>query len=225
MLKSRLITIVTSVGISCFLVEVVLRIFDLGLPPSPAQFSSEFLEYSPALFSRTVFPQREQRIKNIFSSTDLYYYVNSQGYRGKAFATSKLPGSLRIAVFGGSSVFDIANSDPFDWPHRLETILQAKGFSNVEVINAGVPGSASFDCVGRLFAEGHWLLSQAHYQLARLPEALAAARRVLELDPSHLPARSRVAELTAARPRPGRDSRRKGRPPRGITAPTEVPVR
>ncbi|MBP7948384.1 MAG: hypothetical protein KA004_01925 [Verrucomicrobiales bacterium] len=61
------------------------------------------------------------------------------------------------------------------------------------------------------FAEGHWLVSQAHYQMADLPKALAAARRVLELNPADLAAQARVAELTATRPRPAKSRRPRGR--------------
>jgi tetratricopeptide (TPR) repeat protein len=63
------------------------------------------------------------------------------------------------------------------------------------------------------FAEGHWLLSQAHFQLADLPRALAEAQAALRADPTHLPARARVAELTTRRPPPSRDRRPRKQPP------------
>jgi hypothetical protein len=59
-------------------------------------------------------------------------------------------------VYGGSHVFDPEMGGDEDWPHRLGRLLgEAPGWRNVEAINAGIPGHASFDSLGRLFAEGH----------------------------------------------------------------------
>jgi lysophospholipase L1-like esterase len=58
-------------------------------------------------------------------------------------------------IYGGSSVFDHDNPGTTDWPHRVERRLRESGFPAVEVINAGIPGHASSDAVGRLLAEGH----------------------------------------------------------------------
>jgi len=52
-------------------------------------------------------------------------------------------------------VFDIKSTEPDDWPHRIERILNENGFPQVEVVNAGIPGHASFDSFGRLWSEGH----------------------------------------------------------------------
>ena len=65
-------------------------------------------------------------------------------------------GTIRIIFYGGSAVFDIKLSIGKDWPHKVENILRQKGFSKVEVINAGIPGHASFDSFGRLFTEGKY---------------------------------------------------------------------
>ena len=53
-------------------------------------------------------------------------------------------------------MFDVTSIER-DWPHRVERILREAGHPEVEVINAGIPGHASFDSFGRLFAEGHVL--------------------------------------------------------------------
>ena len=60
-----------------------------------------------------------------------------------------------FSVYGGSSVFDIAAPEEKDWPHQVQGLLREKGFSQVEVINAGIPGHATLDCLGRFLTEGH----------------------------------------------------------------------
>ena len=85
-----------------------------------------------------------------------HYHVNSKGYRGDEFTWSKAQGVLRILVYGGSAAFDIYQGEGQDWPARVERILVERGVA-AEVINAGIPGHASFDSVGRLLAEGHRL--------------------------------------------------------------------
>jgi hypothetical protein len=57
-------------------------------------------------------------------------------------------------VYGGSAVFDLLQADNDDWPHAAQEMIRRAGFPQVEVVNAGVPGLASFDAVGLLFAEG-----------------------------------------------------------------------
>jgi lysophospholipase L1-like esterase len=44
-------------------------------------------------------------------------------------------------------------SETRDWPHLVERFLWNKGYDNVEVINAGISGHASFDVLGQLYSE------------------------------------------------------------------------
>jgi hypothetical protein len=89
-------------------------------------------------------------------SRGLRYRINGKGYRGRDFEWQKPPGTLRVLVYGGSSVFDIYQDEGEDWPARLERVLAQRGIP-AEVINAGIPGHASLDSVGLLLAEGHRL--------------------------------------------------------------------
>jgi hypothetical protein len=52
-------------------------------------------------------------------------------------------------------VFDVNTEKQDDWAHRAGELLREAGHPAVEVINAAVPGHASFDAFGRLFAEVH----------------------------------------------------------------------
>jgi hypothetical protein len=123
---------------------------------TPELMSKHSLQYAPALFARHVFPRKEQRTYDTGDiSTGIEFYVNEKGYRGRDFPAAKPDGVIRIIVYGGSAAFDINLPEGRDWPHRVEAILRESGYPQVEVINAGIPGHASFDAFGRLFSEGH----------------------------------------------------------------------
>lgn len=113
------------------------------------------LQYAPSIFSFSVFPEKQQITE---PNGDIKrYFINSKGYRGHDFSKKKNEGTIRIIIYGGSSAFDIFESEGKDWPHRVEQMLKEYGLSNIEVINAGVPGTTSFCSMGRLFSDG-WTL-------------------------------------------------------------------
>jgi hypothetical protein len=56
-------------------------------------------------------------------------------------------------VLGGSSAFDIDAVEGQDWPSIAERHLHRLGHQRVEVINAATPAHASWDNLGRLYAE------------------------------------------------------------------------
>ena len=119
---------------------------------TPTTLRNGTLQYEASLFARHVLSQRELVAKGRDDST---YYINEKGYRGRNFTREKPEGTTRIIFYGGSTTFNEGSGRGKDWPHRVEKILRSNGFRNIEVINAGIPGHASFDSVGRLFAEGH----------------------------------------------------------------------
>jgi hypothetical protein len=122
---------------------------------TPDALRNRTLEYAPALFARHVFPRKELRADNEDENNLVEYYVNEKGYRGRDFSAAKPPGTIRIIFYGGSATFDVNMPEGRDWPHRVEVILRENGYPQVEVINAGTPGHASWDSFGRLFSEGH----------------------------------------------------------------------
>lgn len=141
---------VVSVLVGLLLCEVYVRV--TGEYWALYRFRERSLEYEPSLFARNVFPRRSQEAQR---DPDVHYRINEHGFRGDSFPLSKPPGTLRVMIYGGSSVFDIYASYGEDWPHRVQRRLDGRIDREVQVINAGVPGSASFDSFGRFWAEGH----------------------------------------------------------------------
>lgn len=165
--KKLLFTLTTTVMalvVASVAAEMVVRLTFRSGYVTPEILKNRNLQYSPALFARHVFPQKEVRalIKEVDNGTE--YYINERGYRGHDFSVPKPSGTIRIMIYGGSAAFDINLPEGRDWPHRVEAILRQSGYPEVEVINAGTPGHASFDSFGRLFSEGH--LFQPDYVLS-----------------------------------------------------------
>lgn len=133
--------------------EIYVRLFREYMTPEILKTKS--LQYVPSIFSLFVFPEKQQIIEP--GGYIKGYFVNSKGYRGHDFSKKKNEGTIRIIIYGGSSVFDIYEPEEKDWPHRVERMLKEKGLKNIEVINAGTPGLTSFDSMGRLFSDG-WTL-------------------------------------------------------------------
>lgn len=71
------------------------------------------------------------------------WHINRFGYRGKDFSMPKEPGALRIFVIGDSFAFGIGVKDDETIPALIEQKLRAKGYRNVEVVNAGISGSST----------------------------------------------------------------------------------
>ncbi|MBF0346613.1 MAG: hypothetical protein HQL81_02990 [Magnetococcales bacterium] len=113
--------------------------------------SSAQLEFVPTLFSR--FGLRKDAPK--FQDSPTHWQINSLGYLGPEFTIEKKAGTKRIIIYGGSQVFDGGAPRGEDWPHLVEKYLRDRNFP-VEVINAGIPGGASFDSFGRFYSEGHF---------------------------------------------------------------------
>jgi hypothetical protein len=157
--KKLLLIAVITIGsglLGLVLAEMTVRYTSKSGYVTPEIIRNRTVQYSPAVFARHVFPQKEVRAYFDWAGT-IKYYINANGYRGHGFSVTKPPGVIRVIIYGGSAVFDPYQTEGQDWPHRVETRLRQNGFPQVEVINAGIPNHASFDCFGRLFAEGHLL--------------------------------------------------------------------
>lgn len=73
--------------------------------------------------------------------------INSLGFRGDEFTREKPPNTVRIAVLGASTTFNIeVSSNHATWPHRLQEKLRAASPGvNIEVVNASLGGYISAD--------------------------------------------------------------------------------
>lgn len=138
--------------------EIYVRVTHKVDDITPKLLKEQSLEYKASVFARHVFPQRVQDVDHrgwLVDNQPRHYRINGRGYRGPDFAVPKPQGTVRVIIYGGSHVFDPGASNGEDWPNRIQQAFLADGQPQVEVINAGIPGHASFDSTGRLFAEGH----------------------------------------------------------------------
>jgi len=154
--KLVIFTIFMSIGVVILLGEVGVRLFVENGDITPEVLRNRSVQYDPVIFARHAFKQEARLIKHIFGrKKGLVWEINDQGYRGPNFDMKKPDGTTRIIIYGGSATFDIESTKGEDWPHRVQRILRESGFSNVEVINAGILGHTALESVGKLFAEGH----------------------------------------------------------------------
>jgi GDSL-like Lipase/Acylhydrolase family len=66
---------------------------------------------------------------------------NALGYRGDEIIQPKPPGEFRILCIGGSTTYTTRVDDyQHSYPDRMEQELIKRGYTNVNVINTGVPG-------------------------------------------------------------------------------------
>lgn len=73
---------------------------------------------------------------------------NSLGYRGEEIPLPKPEGEFRVVCIGGSTTYTSGVEDyNHSYPELLEQELLQRGFENINVINAGVPGWTSWECL------------------------------------------------------------------------------
>ena len=144
--------------VSLLVTELVVRV--LFWPTSPDVIREHSLQYLPTVFARHML-QPDQTVDSTLPwgprsrkpEEGRRFRINPMGYRGGPFPSAKPEGAIRVVVIGGSSVFDLGAEEGEDWPHLVEQELRRAGHPEVEVINAGVPGHASFDSLGRLYTQ------------------------------------------------------------------------
>lgn len=145
----RTITILVAVLVPLLLLEMAVRW------SQPHWTLQDTLKFSDTYFSRHIISPQEQTVKR-FSNPNQTLKINKHGYRGDNFAEQKPDTEVRVIIYGGSQVFDHTGKPP-GWPDLAEEALAHQGYGHVEIINAGVPGHASFDSYGKLFSHDHYL--------------------------------------------------------------------
>ena len=149
--KTELILPVFSILLTFFLLEVGARLW-LNYLATPEQYDRYvlFTSIDPKEFAFTPHPY-------------LSYYPtpnyrkgltshNSLGYRNDEFTLEKPGGVYRIVALGGSSTYDVSIKDnAATFTAQLEKLLKEEyGYTNVQVINAGVPGYNSWEILVNL---------------------------------------------------------------------------
>lgn len=112
------------------------------------------LKFENSIFSRHVIAPKRQTVKK-FGNPSIQLRINRHGYRGEDFTPKKPDDQYRVMVYGGSQVFDHTGKPP-GWPDLAERRLHERGYTDFQLINAGIPGHASFDSYGRLYANDHY---------------------------------------------------------------------
>lgn len=111
--------------------------------------------YKVGLLGQTLFPREEEAeyrfrwhpllqgvpIPSGANADDMRH--NALGQRGRERTPQSLDGKVMIALFGGSTTYDVGGSDGETWGDRLQEMLGA----DVAVINHGVPGYSTAEHV------------------------------------------------------------------------------
>lgn len=153
--------VATSLALAFISGEILVRLFfPYNTPDTMRQFS---LSYIPSAYARSllepvndvveVSAEKAWGAKNTNIHASKFYFINRHGYRGPSFEVPKPKGIQRIVILGGSTVFDQNAEEGNDWPRQVERILKDNGHPRAEVVNAGIPGHASSDSLGRLYTQ------------------------------------------------------------------------
>ena len=152
-IRFKICLLVLAVGLPLLAAEAYVRLRSPYGCWTPEIERARTFPYTSSVFCRYVFEEQERVVRE----GNIEYPINALGYRGRAFQVEKPSNTVRVLVYGGSTVLDLAASGDSDWPHQIEQVLSDRGIGNVEVINAGISGYTTFDCLGRLYSEGHRL--------------------------------------------------------------------
>ncbi len=173
---ARWLTILTGTGF-------VITVLELFFAAYPVPSLHQSVPYDISAFSINRLASFDYDVQG--TDRGSIRYPLHGGYRGPAFPPEKPPGEYRIAILGGSFVFDIYASGENDWPHQVEELLHRDGYPRVRVINGGVPGHSTFDAIGRLTGEVDLL----HPDLVVLCEAWNDIKYFNEISPRETPMR------------------------------------
>jgi len=149
--KTELLLPVFSILLTFFLLEIGARLW-LNYLVTPEQYDRYVLftsldakEYAWTPHPYLVYYPSPNYQKGLTSH-------NSLGYRNDEFSLEKPDGVYRIVALGGSSTYDVSIKDNGEtFTAQLEKVLHEEyGYTNVQVINAGVPGYNSWEILVNL---------------------------------------------------------------------------
>jgi len=114
---------------------------------------------------------------------------NLSGYRGRPVPLKRSPGTARVLCLGGSTTYcwRVETADQA-YPARLQELLEARlptGWSNIEVINAGIPFGTSAELLTHYHFKFHYFRPDVVIIHTGGNDALAAGRGHYHPDYSH----------------------------------------
>ncbi|MBV9897482.1 MAG: SGNH/GDSL hydrolase family protein [Chloroflexi bacterium] len=87
---------------------------------------------------------------------DQTFHTNARGLRGPDLGP-KPPGEFRLVVLGDSIVFGAMIPEEQLLTEQLQTLLHARGYAQLRVVNVAVPGWGTFNEAGYLAANASWI--------------------------------------------------------------------
>ena len=144
--KTELALLISSIFLAFFLLEIAARLW-LNYLATPDQYDRYvlFTSIESKDFAWTPHPYLSYYPTPNYRKGLTFH--NSLGYRNNEFTSEKPSRVYRIVALGGSSTYDVRIEDnQATFTAQLEKLLKEEyGYQNVEVINAGVPGYASWE--------------------------------------------------------------------------------
>jgi len=143
--------VVAHVVLLCGSLLVAISVLELSLrvlypPPVRFLYPQESYDFDPEM-------GHALRPGQMAFTHDRPVLTSSLGIRDREIAPESAPGTLRVLALGDSQTFGngLALSDT--WPKQLERMLQEVGVHSWEVVNAGIPGTDTWQheiLLGRL---------------------------------------------------------------------------
>lgn len=141
------------IALACVLGFVLLELgwraylFWIAPPERQGKFA-RMDQMPPEAFRFRPHPYLVYALNESFVSGDGKNRHNTHGTRGADFVVPKPAGTFRIVCVGGSTTYETGVlDDARAYPALMGEKLRELGRADVEVINAGVPGYTSFECL------------------------------------------------------------------------------
>jgi len=147
--KSIVFTIINLIVLTVLTLVVVFGVLEVGMRYYFTNFGTE-VDRIAYIYSREDIQEQTTQFSGVpyvlFVPNPNYEGHNQLGYRGKETTVEKPEGIFRIVTIGESTTYGFGVNANEAYPALLEDILREEyGYTNVEVINAGVVGYTSFE--------------------------------------------------------------------------------
>lgn len=140
---------VASALLAVFACELGLRVYLFRFAdPERLTKYARFDDLPPHAYVFRGHPYTNYRLNESYRSRDGRSRHNALGFRGHEVHVPKPEGIYRIVCIGGSTTYTEVPDDSLTYPAQLEKSLRERhGQERVEVVNAGVNGWSSWECL------------------------------------------------------------------------------